>query len=313
MPQERLRVVFMGCPEFAVPALSAIADDPAFQVVAAYSMPDRPRGRGHRTGCTPVKEQALARDIPVATPSSFRKDPAAVEALRALHPDFLAVVAYGLILPPEVLAIPRIGAINLHASLLPKYRGPSPIHAALLAGDKETGNTVMLMNEKMDEGEILAVERLPIGEDESLESLHDRLGAAGGPLLARTLIEFAAGRIRPRPQDHSLASYTAKISSETARLDWSRPARDLYCLVRAMTPCPGAWFEHDGNRIKVGKAEIGPDSGAPAGTVLFADPARGLCISCGNRSSLSLLLLQRPGKGMMPAGDFLRGYPIKAG
>lgn len=315
MGNERLRVVFMGCPEFSVPALDAIADDPAFEIVAVYSMPDKPRGRGHQTTPTPVKERALARGIPVATPPSFRKDPAAVEALRALKPDFLAVVAYGLILPPDVLAIPRLAPVNLHASLLPKYRGPSPIHAALLAGDAETGNTVMLMSAKMDEGDMLAVERLPIGDDESLASLHDRLSVSGGPLLARTLKEFAAGCVRPQAQDHSLATYTTKISPEIARLDWNRSARELSCLVRAMTPCPGAWFEHDGNRIKVGKVAIGPScnrtDASPTGTFLHADPARGVRIACGGDTTLDLLMLQRPGKGMMPVSDFLRGYPLK--
>lgn len=313
MTNERLRVVFMGCPEFAVPALDAIADDPAFEVVGVYSMPDKPRGRGHQTCCTPVKERALARGIPVATPPSFRRDPGAVETLRALKPDFLAVVAYGLILPADVLAIPRLAPVNLHASLLPKYRGPSPIHAALLAGDAETGNTVMLMNEKMDEGDMLAVDRLPIGEDESLSSLHDRLSAAGGPLLAQTLKAFAAGKVQPQPQDHSLATYTAKISPEIARLDWSRSARELSCLVRAMTPCPGAWFEHEGNRIKVGKVGIGPACpGVVPGAFLHAESARGLRVACGDGTSLDLLLLQRPGKGMMPVGDFLRGYSFNA-
>lgn len=310
---DRLRVVFMGCPDFSVPALDALADDPAFEVVAVYSMPDRPRGRGHQTTPTPVKERALARNLPVATPPSFRRDPGAVEALRLLKPDLLVVVAYGLILPADVLAIPRLGPVNLHASLLPKYRGPSPIHAALLAGDAETGNTVMLMNEKMDEGDMLAVERLPIGDDEPLSSLHDRLSAAGGPLLVRTLKDFAAGKIRVQPQDHSHATYTAKISPEIARFVWDRTARELSCLVRAMTPCPGAWFEHEGTRIKVGKVAIGPACHHPAGTFLLADPAKGLRIACGGGTSLDLLMLQRPGKGMMPAGDFLRGYQFKVG
>jgi len=306
-----LRLVFMGCPDFAVPALKALASHPAFRVTAVYCMPDRPKGRGHREAATPVKAAALELGLPVHQPASFRKDPTAVEVLRAEKPDFLVVVAYGLILPQEVLDIPRLAPVNLHASLLPKYRGPSPIHAALLAGDPVTGNTVMRMNAKMDEGDMLASQATPITDADTLSTLHNRLSALGAPLLTTTLLAFARGEITPEPQNHSHATYTQKISSETAHIDWKRPAGNLFNLIRAMTPCPGAWFETGGERFKVGEAAVDEASTASPGTILGAD-ARGVRIACGEHSSLRLLRLQRPGKAMMPAEDFLRGFAFKS-
>ncbi|HOT27847.1 MAG TPA: methionyl-tRNA formyltransferase [Candidatus Ozemobacteraceae bacterium] len=306
-----LRVVFMGCPAFAVPVLKALAASPAFQVTAVYCMPDRPKGRGHKETATPIKQAAEALGLPVWQPASFRKDPSAVAELRAEKPDFLVVVAYGLILPQEVLDIPRLAAVNLHASLLPKYRGPSPIHAALIAGDSVTGNTVMLMNEKMDEGDILATETTPIAPADTLSSLHDRLSELGAPLVVRTLLGFSRGEIRPEPQNHALASYTQKISSDTAHLLWNRPATELFNLIRAMTPCPGAWFEANGERLKVGAAAVDESVTAAPGTVIRAD-AHGVRVACGEGSSLLLLKLQRPGKSMMPAADFLRGFTFPA-
>ncbi|MBF0499569.1 MAG: methionyl-tRNA formyltransferase [Candidatus Riflebacteria bacterium] len=307
-----LSIIFMGCPDFAVPCLDALYASPAFSISAVYSMPDRPKGRGKSPGMTPVKERALALGLPVFTPPSFRRDPAEVERLASFAPDFLVVVAYGLILPESVLTIPRIAPVNLHASVLPKYRGPSPIHAAVLAGDKETGASVMLMNAHMDEGDILAIETLPIGTDETLSSLHDRLSVAGAPLLTRTLLDFANGKITPHAQNHSAATYTTKITTETARIDWRRPAPELVRLVRAMTPCPGAWFELAGERLKVGQALSGPAASAnmTPGTIIHASPEQGFRIVCGNGTTLDLLALQRPGKSMTPIGPYLRGNSL---
>jgi len=297
----------MGCPDFAVPALRAIATTPSFRVTAVYCMPDRPKGRGHKEAATPVKTAALELGLPVRQPASFRKDPAAVAELRAEQPDFLVVVAYGLILPQSVLEIPHLAPVNLHASLLPQYRGPSPIHAAILAGDMFTGNTVMRMNAKMDEGDILASETTPITGLDTLVSLHDRLSAMGAPLLIKTLQAFAHGEIRPEPQNHSHATYTHKISSDTAHIDWQHPATTLFNLIRAMTPCPGAWFESNGERFKIGAAAVDGPSSANPGTILNAD-AHGIRIACGGGGSIRLLRLQRPGKSMMSAGEFLRGF-----
>lgn len=304
-------VVFMGCPDFAVPSLDALHAHPDFRVTAVYCMPDRPKGRGHRETMTPVKKRALELGLPVLTPASFRRDPEAVAHLRGLAPRFLVVVAYGLILPREVLEAASLAPVNLHASLLPRYRGPSPIHHAILNGDPVTGNTVMVMNEKMDEGDILAAEDLPIGPDESLASLHDRLAERGAPLLVESLRGLAAGDLRPRPQDHAQATYTAKITPELARLDWAKPAGTLRNLVRAMTPCPGAWTEHAGERLKIGQVAVGGSTAATPGTILRADPATGLQIACGEGTSLEILVMQRPGKSPQPIREFLRGFSFR--
>ncbi len=301
----------MGCPDFALPGLQSLRADPRFEVVAVYSMPDKPKGRGHQLGCTAVKQAALDVGLPVFTPTSFRKDPAAVEQLRALAPDFLVVIAYGMILPQEVLDIPRLGPINLHASLLPRYRGPAPLQFALMSGDEVTGNSVMLMNARMDEGDVLAMQELPILAGETLSSLHDRLSQAGGPFLVKTIADFAEGRIKPKPQDHSRATYTQKITPELARLRWhEKSVRELDRQVRAMYPAPGAWFEIDGERWKVGAAERTTICGEP-GVIMHADLDNGFLVGCRDGSCLKLLRLQRPGKGYVDTPDFLRGLHQK--
>ncbi len=301
----------MGCPDFAVPSLRALHTAPDFRVTAVYSMPDRPKGRGHQAGMTAVKQVALEFGLPVATPASFRRDPQAVADLRALAPHFLVVVAYGLILPREALEAATLAPINLHASLLPRYRGPSPIHFALLNGDTVTGNTVMRMNERMDEGDILATDELPIDPNDTLATLHDRLAERGAPLLVQTLRDLAAGHLTPRPQDHSQATYTTKITPDLARLDWRKPAPTLANLVRAMTPCPGAWTEYAGERLKIGRVALGDPASASPGTVLRADAETGVQVACGDGTSLRLLVLQRPGRSPLPAGEFLRGFTFR--
>jgi methionyl-tRNA formyltransferase len=298
----------MGCPEFALPSLKTLLSDPAFQVVSVYCMPDRPKGRGKQLGMTPIKEYALSRNLEVQTPASFRRDPEAVGHLRTYAPDFLVVVAYGLILPTNVLEIPRLAPVNLHASLLPKYRGPAPIHAALLHNDSETGNTVMLMSEKMDEGDMLTRQVTPITPEDTLPGLHDRLADLGAGLLAQTLKDFAASRVRPIPQDHSRATYTSKITPEMGKIDWGHSAGEILGLVRAMTPFPGASCEVAGERLKIGKAEAHPGTGRAPGTVLCAGCESGLEIECGSNSRLRILQIQRPGKTMMSTADFFRGY-----
>lgn len=304
-------VIFMGSPDFSVPSLQALHQDPAFRIRAVFSMPDRPKGRGHKETMTPVKARALDLGLPVHTPASLKRQPEFVDIIRTLAPHFLVVVAYGLILPRSVLEAATIGPVNLHASLLPAYRGSSPIHYALLNGDSITGSTVMLMDEKMDEGPILATDSFPVTDEDTLASVHDRLAERGAPLLVQTLKEYAAGRIRPQPQDHSRATYTTKITVEMARLDWRKPASVLSNLVRAMTPFPGAWAEYEGERLKVGKVKVGnPGQGEP-GTILTADPEQGVAVACGDGTTLRLLSLQRPGKALLPVGDFLRGFSFR--
>lgn len=307
--QKPYRVVFMGSPDFSVPCLKALYESPDFEVVAVYSMPDRPKGRGKQLTPTPVKAFALEHNIPVRTPASFRKEPEEIEVLRSFKPDYLAVVAYGLILPQAVLDIPTIASVNLHASLLPSFRGSSPMQYVLLNGCKETGNTVMLMSLGMDEGDMLATSHIPIEEDDDLEAVHDKLCANGAPLLAKTLVEYAEGKITPVPQDHSKATYTAKITTETAKIDWNKSASELRNLIYAMSPCPGAWFECDKDtKIKVFKAKVvDGKANANPGEVLSCCNKEGIIISCGNGTALKLLELQRPGKSKMCDKSFLCG------
>ncbi len=313
MSTKPLRIVFMGCPDFAVPSLRALASDPDFEIAAVYCMPDRPKGRGKKPAPTPVKTCALEQGFTVRTPATFRNAPEEIEVLRSFTPDFLVVVAYGLILPQTVLDIPRLAPVNLHASILPEFRGPAPIHQAMLLGRKETGNTVMLMSRGMDEGDMLAVGRTPISENDDLGTLHDRLSSEGALLLASTLKEYAAGRIVPVPQNHAAASYTAKINAQTARIDWSRPAEQLRNLVYAMSPFPGAWFSDGEERIKVFRAfvEKGNSSIQP-GTILAQSPGSGILVACGDGNALRLLELQRAGKGRLSCADFLRGCQLKS-
>ena len=315
-------LIFMGSPDFAVPSLVALHDDPAFTLSAVFSMPDRPKGRGHKETMTPVKRKALEFGIPVHTPESLKRQPEFIEMIGNLKPQLLVVVAYGLILPKSVLDAATVGAVNLHASLLPAYRGPSPIHFAIQNGDSVTGNTVMLMTEGMDEGDILASESVPIDPEDTLESLHDRLSALGAPLLVRTLHDFAVGKVVPVPQDLSNASYTSKITVEKARIDWGKSGTTLVNLIRAMIPFPGAWAEYEGERLKIGKAiacqpasASASASAAPAapGTILTASPREGLIVACGNGTTIQILSMQRPGKALLPINEFLRGFSFQAG
>ena len=313
MTDNRLRVVFMGCPDFAVPALQTLAGDPAFEIVAVYCMPDRPKGRGKKPAPTPVKAWALTQGYHVHTPATFRNAPDEIATLQGFAPDYLVVVAYGLILPQAVLDIPRLAPVNLHASILPEFRGPAPIHQAMLLGRHETGNTVMLMSKGMDEGDILAVGRTAIDSTDDLGSLHDRLSFEGAALLRRTLIEFAAGRITPTPQNHAAASYTSKITPQTARIDWQKPAGELRNLIYAMSPFPGAWFADGEERIKVFRASVSDSKHHQApGTVLSQNTGDGILVACGDNTSLQLFELQRAGKSRLCCADFLRGCQLKS-
>lgn len=307
-----LRLVFMGCPDFAVPSLQQMASDPAFKVVAVYCMPDRPKGRGKKPAPTPVKSFALEHGFKVETPASFRQNPEAVETLRSYQPDFIVVVAYGLILPEAVLAIPRLAPINLHASILPRYRGPAPIHQALIDGLKETGNTVMLMSKGMDEGDMLAVEKVPINDNDDFSSVHDRLSQMGASLLIRSLKDFSAGGLKSIPQNHTLATYTGKITPQMARINWQQSASQLRNLIRAMSPSPGAWFADGEERIKIFSAAATEGISAEPGTLVEQSLSNGIIVACGQNTGLKLLELQRAGKSRLSATEFLRGCKLKS-
>lgn len=234
----------MGTPDFAAAVLSKVLDSGTATVAGVYTQPDRPCGRGHKCLPSPVKLLAIEEDLPCFQPVNFR-DPAAVEQLAALKPDVLLVAAYGLILPQAVLDIPRLGPWNVHASLLPKYRGAAPIQRAIMAGETETGVTIMRMEAGLDTGPMLIKRVIPIGPDETAASLHDRLAALGGDMAAHTLELLAAGPVHPEPQDGSLATYAAKLTKDDTQIDWSRPAAQVHDHIRAMHPRPGAFFQVD--------------------------------------------------------------------
>jgi methionyl-tRNA formyltransferase len=275
-------------------------------VVCVYAQPPKPAGRGHKETPCPVHAEALRLGIEARTPKTLR-DAETQSAFRALELDCAVVVAYGLILPEEILEAPRLGCLNVHASLLPRWRGAAPIQRALIAGDLETGVGIMKMDAGLDTGGVLAEARTPIAADETAESLYDRLAAMGATLLADTLDKYAAGEITAVAQPDAGVTYAHKLERGEGALDFSRPAAELERTIRALNPWPGTWFEHDGVRIKVAACEIVPGSGVP-GTVIDDH----LAIACAD-GALRPLRLQRPGKSMTDVDAFLRGYPIPQG
>jgi methionyl-tRNA formyltransferase len=303
----RLRLAFMGTPAFAVPSLEALLDA-GHEVAAVYTQPPRPAGRGNKTTQSPVHQVAAGRGLEVRTPARLR-DPAEHAAFAALGLDAAVVVAYGLILPRPILAAPRLGCLNVHASLLPRWRGAAPIQRAILAGDPETGVSIMRMDEGLDTGPVLATDHVAIGPRSTSATLHEELSVRGARLLVGTLAAFARGEIEPAPQPATGVAYAPKVTREEGRLDWTKPAAALERQVRAFAPWPGAWFETGGERIKVlaAAAEEG-SSGAAPGTVLDAAPS----VACGG-GGLRLLRLQREGKAPLDAAAFLRGHPLGPG
>jgi methionyl-tRNA formyltransferase len=300
-----LNLIFMGSPDFAVPALTALLDA-GHRVACVYSQPPRPAGRGRSVRKTPVHALAEVRGIEVRTPKSLKK-PEDLEAFAALCADLAVVVAYGLILPQAVLDAPRLGAINLHGSLLPRWRGAAPIQRALMAGDVETGVQVMRMEAGLDTGPVMATARTPITAEDTASTLHDRLAELGAPLLAEAVGAIERGEARFAAQTEDGVAYAHKLTPAEARIDWAAPAREIDLKIRGLSPFPGAWFELNGARVKAlfSRAEAG--SGAP-GEVLDDR----LLIACSD-GAVRLLRVQREGKGAMAAEDFLRGSPIAKG
>ncbi len=300
-----MRIAFLGTPDFSVPALDAlIAAD--HEIACVYTQPPRPAGRGQSERRSAVHDRAGAAGIPVRTPATLREE-AEQAAFATLELDAAVVVAYGLILPQPVLDAPGHGCINIHASLLPRWRGAAPIQRAILAGDAETGITIMQMDAGLDTGPELLREAVPITAETNAGMLHDTLAELGGRLIVEALRGVADGRLTPVPQPDTGDTYAAKIERGEERIDWSLDAASLDRHVRAFAPWPGAWFEHDGERIKVLAATPVEADGA-RGTVL--DEA--LMVACGD-GALRLLKVQRAGKGAMDAADFLRGRPIAPG
>ena len=303
-----LRVVFMGTPDFAVPVLEAVAAA-GHEIVAAYTRAPAAAGRGMKQRPSPVQKAAEARGIPVRSPANFRSDEDR-EAFAALGADVAVVVAYGLLLPKPILDAPRLGCLNVHASLLPRWRGAAPIHRAIMAGDVETGVAVMRMEEGLDTGPVGREARLPIGPDATTGDLHDALSAEGARLMADALGQLEAGTLVFTPQAEAGVTYAKKISNEEARIDWSRPAGEVHDLVRGLSPFPGAFTELDfgrgPERVKILRGEVAEGRGEP-GTLL----ADGL-IACGEGAFCGEgvyrpLLLQRAGKAPVAAAEFWRG------
>ena len=298
----------MGTPAFAVPTLDALCAS-GHTVVAAYTQPPRAAERGRKVRPTPVAVRAEAAGIEVRTPPSLNSEEAQA-AFAALGADLAVTVAYGLILPLAVLVAPRLGCINAHASLLPRWRGAAPIQRAIMAGDTETGVTIMRMDEGLDTGPILMAERVPIGPETTGGTLHDMLAALSARLVVEAINGLAAGTLAETPQSQDGATYAAKLEKHKAAIDWRTPAAQIERTVRALAPRPGAWFDHDGERIKVLAAEEAAGTpGAASGTVI--DDA--LTVACGDGAALRPTRLQRAGKAAMDTDAFLRGRPIAAG
>jgi methionyl-tRNA formyltransferase len=302
-------IIFMGSPQFAVPTLEALTRE--YNVVAVYTQPDKPAGRGKTMTAVPVAQWATAHGLPMYQPRSFRKDLTAIDQLRALQPDVIVVAAYGLILPQAVLDIPRFGCVNVHGSILPRHRGAAPITAAILAGDAETGITIMQMDAGMDTGPMLSVGREPIRSDDTTASLSERLSKLGAQLLIETLPRYLGGSITPQPQPAEGVTYCSKINKSDAQIDWTKSASEIDRMVRAYMPWPGAFTWWNGQLVKILKAGI-RDQGLgtgdqEAGKVLrLADGAIGVVTGDG---VLELIELQLAGRKAMKAEDFVRGQP----
>jgi methionyl-tRNA formyltransferase len=294
------RIIFAGTPEFAAASLSALVDA-GQRPCAVLTQPDRPSGRGKKLSVSPVKALALEHDIEVLQPETLRDDNA-VTVLASLEPDILIVAAYGLILPQAVLDIPRAGCLNVHASLLPRWRGAAPIQAAILAGDATTGVCLMSMEAGLDTGPVYACEELVIGENETAGELHDRIALAGGRLLVERLPEIIRGTHALTAQVDAHATYAPKIKTADAQLDWQRPAAELACVVRAYNPVPGAWFLIGDERVKCWQAQAVAEVDAAPGTVVAADK-NGIDVACAP-GVLRLESLQRPGKRPVSAAEF---------
>jgi len=304
------RIVFMGTPEFAVPSLQALIDH-GEQVVAVVSQPDRPKGRGRKLAPTPVKELALAHGLPLLQPTKIRTAEF-LDELHAYHADLFVVTAYGRILPGTLLNLPRLGTINVHGSLLPKYRGAAPVQWAILRGESQTGITIMQMDEGMDTGDILLPRPLAISPDDTAASLATKMAHLGGQALVEALELLKAGKLPRQKQDNSLATDAPPLTKEMGIIDWTRPAQEISCLIRGLDPWPTAHSTLGNETVRFFRPAVIPETTSePAGTVLRVEK-NGLSIATGE-DVLLIGELQRDGGKRLPAADFLRGHPITPG
>lgn len=308
-----MRIVFMGTPELAAVSLRRLIGAAGFEVDAVVTQPDQPKGRGLKLTASPVKEVARQANLPVLQPQRAREEHF-IQQLAALKPDLIAVAAYGQILPKAILDLPRFGCLNVHTSLLPKYRGAAPIQHAILNGDAETGVTIMKMDVGLDTGDILTQERTAIEPSDNSQTLHDRLANIGADLLARTIPQYVSGAIQPRPQPAEGVSHAAKIKKQDGEIDWTQPARVIWNRVRGLVPWPGAFThlpaEPHALLLKIWEAEPMDRSGEP-GRILQADK-NGIVVACGS-GALIISLLQREGGRRLGAAEFLAGHPLKLG
>lgn len=305
-----MRIVFMGTPDFAAASLNALIEN-GFDVVGVFSQPDKPKNRGMKLAPTPVKELAEAHGIPVYQPEKMR-DGTALELLKALEPELVVVVAYGRILPDELLAVPPLGTINIHGSLLPKYRGAAPIQWSVLNGDKITGVSSMYLASEMDAGDVIYTAETEIGEYETSGELFDRLKELGAGLLIKTVRAIEAGSAPRTPQNHALATMAPPLSKDMSPIDWNKSPREIVKHICGLSPWPVATTELCGESFKVFAAEYtGAKCDKAPGTVVSADAKRGIEVACKNGETLLITRLQAAGGKQMSAGDYLRGHPMK--
>jgi methionyl-tRNA formyltransferase len=305
----RLRMVFCGTPEFAVPSLQTFTSLSDFEIAAVFTQPDRPRGRGQEVSFSPVKEVALAASLPVHQPAKIRA-PEIETQLRALSPDVIVIIAYGQIIPARLLSIPRLGWINLHASLLPKYRGAAPIAWAISSGETRTGNTTMRIDAGMDTGEMLLQNELAIGADETAPELTVRLAESGAKLMVETLRGLAAGNLSARPQDHSAATYAPMLKREDGQIDWARPAQEIYNRMRGFAPWPGAYtgFRRQTCHLWGHPVSGGPSSDPPGNLTVKSGRLR---VACGAATELELTYVKLEGRKQISAAEFANGARLQ--
>lgn len=303
-----MKIIFAGTPQFAASALAAILEE--HEVVAVLTQPDRPSGRGMQLTASPVKQLALQKGLPVLQPATL-KTAEAQQSIAALNADVMVVAAYGLILPKAVLQMPRFGCLNIHASLLPRWRGAAPIQRAILAGDAETGITIMQMDEGLDTGDMLLKKVCSIAADDTAETLHDKLSGMGAQAITEALQKLEQGKLQPEQQDSGFATYAAKLSKGEALLDWTLDAQQLERAVRGYFPFPVAHTVFGETAIKILRADLAEGKVTTPGTIIAVDK-EAILVACG-KGALSLKTLQKPGGKALPAGQFLQGFPLKTG
>jgi methionyl-tRNA formyltransferase len=301
-----MRILFCGTPQFAVPALKHLLAQTDFEIISVITQPDRPRGRGNEVSFSPVKETALAANIPVHQPEKIRT-PEAQDLLQKLSPDCIVIIAYGQIIPARLLTIPRLGWINLHASLLPKYRGAAPINWAIVNGETTSGLTTMRIDAGMDTGDTLLQEKIKIAPDETAPRLTQKMSEAGAPLMAETLRGIARGTLIPQPQNHEAATYAPLLKKEDGRIDWNRPAQEIYNRMRAFDPWPGAFtsFRAQACHLWAEPFSSRTLNGSPPGTIL-QEPGE-ILIACGHTTLLRLLSVKVQGRKQVSAVEFANG------